>query len=105
MVAIDRRKMLKGLVCSLVAAGFAETLLPGPAEALPGMPKTIESPAHELNERLQTVQNRPPGAQTPLQQSAARAEPSPAGVGPPSPSAPGLLVAPRSSRMRVAMSG
>ena len=61
MDAIDRRDVLRTLLCGAVAAGLGASLLPGPAEAMPlAMQKDLGKKADDFTHEAQAVATRPP---------------------------------------------
>ena len=60
MDAIDRRDVLRTLLCGAVAAGLGASLLSGPAEAMPlAMQKDLGKKADDFTHEAQAVATRP----------------------------------------------
>ena len=62
MDAIDRRNVLRGILCAAVAAGVGANSFPSTTEAMPlALEKDLGSKVDDLKVKTQAVPSRPPG--------------------------------------------
>jgi hypothetical protein len=67
MDAIDRRSMLRGILCAAVATGCSATLLPASTKAMPIAPqKDVSTQTSDLTHKAQAVVVGPPRRPLPM---------------------------------------